>query len=589
VSGGNEVVASRPLAEAMKALAISMTPPAFTRLEPQSVSGDPAPGLEARVHDPLWLLARQWQLGEFHGDDAGTPTGVHVTTRTRHAQVWQPGDPSANRAPRPLDADTALDPLVEREPSPPEGPGLRLRGEAGAQLLDDLADAGITNVKDALLAACPLAAPAADPFDRQAPRLSALLTGRAPDAEAAAQSLEAAGGGAPPWLAGANNPAHALTVATAWLAWYRAGVGPLPDPAADSWVHDRLEYRFSVAIGDAAKPTVLRAPAFGGGRVDWFAFDCDARGQLGNLGQNGNQQPTERRFDLMATPLRFAGMPADRYWQYEDGEVNLGMLESQPHDLARLCLAEFALVYSNDWLVVPVDVEADAFTTVTEVAYTTTFNERIAVAAPDDRGRPGRFRMFQISTIGGDGTIAGLFVPPSALGVQEGDALEDVLFLRDETAAMTWAVERTVQGPSGDRRNRGDEPQPAPPVPGVDPGAELDYLLATAVPDNWIPFVTVSVPHPLPTNAGAIALRKGAMLKDDKPVLPRGVLLRPTPLTIQDEEVAREGVRVLRVPALARHADGRYERWIGRRVTVGRGEGSSGLQFDSAIPRNTAR
>ena len=41
--------------------------PAFTRLEPQSISGDPTPGLEARVHDALWMLSRQWQLGEFEG------------------------------------------------------------------------------------------------------------------------------------------------------------------------------------------------------------------------------------------------------------------------------------------------------------------------------------------------------------------------------------------------------------------------------------------------------------------------------------------------------------------------------------------
>jgi hypothetical protein len=38
---------------------------AWTRLEPQSISGDPEPGLEARIHDPLWLLGRQWQLAEF--------------------------------------------------------------------------------------------------------------------------------------------------------------------------------------------------------------------------------------------------------------------------------------------------------------------------------------------------------------------------------------------------------------------------------------------------------------------------------------------------------------------------------------------
>src|SRR5437763_15358898 len=88
-----------------------LEPPGFTRLEPQSVSGDPTPGLEARIHDPLWLLARQWQLGEFHGEDVGTPIAVHVLTGIMRAGAWQPGDPAANRSPRPLFADSMLDPL----------------------------------------------------------------------------------------------------------------------------------------------------------------------------------------------------------------------------------------------------------------------------------------------------------------------------------------------------------------------------------------------------------------------------------------------------------------------------------------------
>jgi len=29
--------------------------------------------LRAEVHDGLWMLARQWQMGEFRGDDAGAP------------------------------------------------------------------------------------------------------------------------------------------------------------------------------------------------------------------------------------------------------------------------------------------------------------------------------------------------------------------------------------------------------------------------------------------------------------------------------------------------------------------------------------
>jgi peptidoglycan hydrolase-like protein with peptidoglycan-binding domain len=273
-------------------------------------------------------------------------------------------------------------------------------------------------------------------------------------------------------------------------------------------------------------------------------------------------------------------MPADRYWQFEDGLVNLGMLETQPHDLARLCLAEFGMIYGNDWLVVPLDVDTDAHTRIDEVAYTTTFGERRVVDAPDDGARPGRFSRFGLARRGASGVLDGLWLPPSALDVQEGRALEDVLLLRDPTAAMGWAVERVVQGPSGDPRPRRDEPQPVPPTPGTEPGAELDYLLATEVPDAWIPLV------PIATSPGAMAFRKGAIVKDHAPVLPRGRLLQSTPLTIEDEELAREGVRVRRVPALARRSDGSYVRWIGRRVTVGRGEGESGHAYDHAVRRN---
>jgi hypothetical protein len=59
---------------------IVLEPPGWTRLEPQSRGGNPSPGLEARMHDPLWLLARQWQFGEFHGEDAGTPLTAHIET-----------------------------------------------------------------------------------------------------------------------------------------------------------------------------------------------------------------------------------------------------------------------------------------------------------------------------------------------------------------------------------------------------------------------------------------------------------------------------------------------------------------------------
>jgi hypothetical protein len=48
-----------------------------------------AVGAQARVQDPLWLLGRQWQFGEFQGEDAGSPieAAVSVTSSVRGASL----------------------------------------------------------------------------------------------------------------------------------------------------------------------------------------------------------------------------------------------------------------------------------------------------------------------------------------------------------------------------------------------------------------------------------------------------------------------------------------------------------------------
>ena len=557
-------------------LAFLAEPPAWTRLEPQSVSGDPTPGLEARVHDPLWLLARQWQLGEIEGSDAGSPVSATVTTSSTQISTFTPGDPASARTPQAWTDGDLLEPLVEHEPTPTRGPTLRQRAEGGAQLVAELRDASVPGPMVArLLRDCRLAQPWPDRFDAMGPTLLGLLSGRVPDGEQAAvqvaQALAATPPAPPAWFAGFADTAALLNLLRDWLQWYRGNV-PASDTDRDCWVDERLEYRF--AIGTESGLT-LRASAFGGGRVDWYDFDHDATAT-----SPAPTPATQRTSVSLASPLRFSGMPADRYWQFEDGQVNLGALEVQPHDLGRLAFAEFALVYGNDWLCIPVDVPYGSFTSVTVLEVADTFGERARIAPVDDTGRSGRFRLFELSEMDGSETLAGLLVPPAAPAVLEGDALEEVLYLRDETANMVWAVEHIVEAPSGYPRSRGDEPRPAAFTPGTDPEADMDYLLETEVPAWWIPFVPVS------TGYATIALRKGAMVVNGAPVQPRGVLLRPgEPLVLADEEVPREGVRARRVPALARRVDGTYVRWTTRRVWVGRGEGASGLAFDSAIRR----
>src|SRR5262245_24060637 len=45
---------------------------AFNRLETRPRTLDFSRSLRAEVRDPLWMLTRQWQFGEFNGEDAAT-------------------------------------------------------------------------------------------------------------------------------------------------------------------------------------------------------------------------------------------------------------------------------------------------------------------------------------------------------------------------------------------------------------------------------------------------------------------------------------------------------------------------------------
>ncbi|MDQ6688609.1 MAG: hypothetical protein M3Z50_13605 [Actinomycetota bacterium] len=563
--------------------AFLVEPPGWTRLEPQSVSGDPTPGLEARVHDPLWLLGRQWQLGEFAGEDTGSPVTVEVTTQVLPVASFRPGDDPTTPG-RPWEPGELLEPAVEREPTPARGPGLRQRAEAGAQLVFQLEDAGATAaVIDALLAACPLTLPWDDPADPDAVPLLALLQGRLPDAEHAATDLEAALATAPPGLAGwlhGSTPAT-QSAAADWLAWYREYVAP-PANTVDGWSTGRLEYRFSLGLSNGADQVVLSAPECAGGRIDWWSVDHDDTVSAPTA--TTPLPPVQSRTaTMLATPLRFAGMPASRYWEFEDGMVNLGALQVQPHDLARLAVAEFGLVYGNDWLVVPLDVPWGGMVVVQEVAYTTTFGERIVLPDADDHNRSGQFRVFETTNRSDGTTLPGLFVPPSAPQVVDGPALEEVMFVRDEMANMAWAVERVVLGPSGNVRDRRDELPPPTFTPGTESAADMDYRLANEPPNRWIPLLPVSDGY------GTFVLRKGAVVRDGHPVLGLGVVLDgDRPLVLQDEEVPREGVRLRRMSAMARRADGSRVLWTTRRVDIGKGGGSSGLAFDSAVRRAPA-
>ena len=116
----------------------------WMRLEPRCRNDDMSAGLQARIYDPLWLLARQWQIGEFDGDDAGSPAMARFKAETSGLTRFHPGSIAPNtrlKAAAYSGAQTPLEPLVEREvvrpaeAAPARAEKLRLAIESGIYFL----------------------------------------------------------------------------------------------------------------------------------------------------------------------------------------------------------------------------------------------------------------------------------------------------------------------------------------------------------------------------------------------------------------------------------------------------------------------
>jgi|GEM_PF-2076833 len=288
---------------------------------------------------------------------------------------------------------------------------------------------------------------------------------------------------------------------------------------------------------------------------------------------------------FLPAPVSFRGMPSPRFWEFEDAKVNFAKVEANPQDLARLLLVKFALEYANDWFLVPIEINVGSLCQIRSLIVTNTFGERTLIFHTTQvDGAKSPWRAFALSQ-----DSQHLFFLPPVLGPSLQSApVEDVLFLRDEMANVAWAVERVVESPSGrplDRfeafqeARRRKEREEVPPNGSGKSVATVAYRLGTSVPDYWIPL--------LPVQQGtSIRLKRGVLpnigIEAVEGMLePHGRVLEPGPeLLLHDEEVPREGARVTRSYQYARWVDGSTHLWIGRRKQPGRGEGSSGLQFD---------
>jgi len=543
----------------------------WTRLEPRCRDADLAMALEARTHDPFWFLARQWQLGETMGDDAGTPILAAVTTTESVLNRVAAGSSTAAALP----PGTPLEAFIEREGVRPSGWAVEYRqaADAGLYFLRLLRAGNVGQLASLYITQYGIAAPTAaaqSSLDAPALAVAAIVASRVPDGVRLAADLRAAQPALPPTpvISAANNAA-VETAAKAYLAWYDSVYDAPATGVSPSWVDARMEYEFSVDASATDTPCAFAADQYTGEPLDWPSFDRSAE----PLGVVAAPSAAVTR-TLVPAPVNFKGMPARRYWQFENAAVDIGAIDAGPADTARLMLREFALIYGNDWFVVPLPVTVGAVARVTALVVTDTFG--ITQTIPHYAATPdgGRWRMFAIS---GDTIDHRLMMPPVLVRRLDSPPQEQVLLVRDDAASMAWAVEKIVAGASGAPIDRASTTAiGAPAVPPPTPVTRLRYVLGTSAPDYYIPFIAGV------TSGGQRRMQRAALLRLDgshAPITPLGRILAPD-VPLFEEEFIRDGMRIERVYRLARWTDGSTHLWLARRKTTGAVAGSSGLRFD---------
>lgn len=208
-------------------------------------------------------------------------------------------------------------------------------------------------------------------------------------------------------------------------------------------------------------------------------------------------------------------MPDSRWWNFEDAAVDFGQLDTEHVDLAKMLVMKFALVYGNDWFVVPLKQGIGSLTRVSGLIVTDTFGQRTIIRPAEQTTGNASESPWSMFKIGNKMQRTDyVFLALTIDVVTDADALEDVFFLRDDMAAMSWAVEERLTCPldvgvdafeAHLTRIRDDPPPTPPPVTATSP--PVRYVLETRVPDNWIPLVPVRTP------TGAPYLRRGLLVR----------------------------------------------------------------------------
>jgi hypothetical protein len=496
--------------------------------------------VRAEVHDPLWLLGRQWQLGEHRGTDAASPGLVHVSVTET---------PVAGRSSAPEDDPRITPPeaVIESEAEQWWTVGRRVRvGRA----LRSAVPAARRNDPALLLAAL------VPPYDA--------LNGRALDGLALYRARGSLG----------------LTAAQ-----FAAQGVPAREPA-DDW--DPAELAYSAAF--TAGPATLTIPRHDGGDVDWYSATASGPSPP------PASPPTVRT--SYPTRVAYDGAPHPRWWQIEQRRYDPGAVAPHRTRLASLLLIDATASHGDNWFTAPLLSPTGTLVAVSAVQVEDVMGLTSAKAPVTDwsffrvAGR-GTSELLIWPTVANPLTAA-TALDDVVLGIDE-DA--NVLWAIEQRVDGVELVEPDEPEPDQPEPDQPEPDQPEPGEPEPEPVTPPEgqvvvtgrrryrYVPATAVPHRWHPY--------LGSDAGNVRRFVQARLADlsARPIVPRpgptSRLLRNAAAGPTDPAhelapgaVPRAGARIDRRYALGRRVDGQPVLWIQRRRAPLFSPPASALRFD---------
>jgi hypothetical protein len=505
----------------------------YARLEPQPNEVDLQGGFASTVEDPYWLLSRQWQMGEFQGENASSP--VFVQYDLRYAPIESTDDA--------LDAKLVpAEAIVESEPDDWWTMGRRIR--IGRTLAPHASQAGIS-------------------LD------NALFTDPAPPYERFAGSVDGL---------------------ALWLLMVVAGVdpsqfvaGPPPD-SIPAWDSRQLLYEQSLDNCFETEGALLVTKRHRGDRLDWFSVDASA--------QDTGLNALARSLRAVPTGFHYPGAPNSRWWEFENAEVDAGAyVPDQAHSVTAI-LTELIHSHSNDWFLFPVLADAAQKIAIENIRVKDAFDRSYTDAELDVDGNPkwiglrppASWTLFRVDGLDPNE----LLLWNVAERPLESLPIERVQIGPDEQSNLMWAVERVLDGREVGHTESGPSANGSPLFndgrPSGDTAKQLDYTYVPArgIAPFWHPylveqndnahlFVQYRMPDLSHHNPGLMPPAQAQALQppDGNPYH-----------EIDPRAIPANGIELERRWYLARDLHGNPVLWIGRRRLPSLAPPARTLRFD---------